>query len=138
VLQTTFLSDFLRGNLVAILFGLLAINAATLSVVLTKIRELMDKAGKHDAFPKTKNEMLLSIQEQVALIVISLIALMVEKSPIISDKPNITLAIGILLPACLCYSLAVLYDTCKSVFVILEFPNEKQLRTANLCPERRA
>jgi hypothetical protein len=123
--QTTFLSDYLRANLITILFALLAINAATLGVVLTKLRDLIDREGKTDAFKKTQKEMLLSINEQVGLIIISTILLMAEKSPLLTDKPNALLAINILIPSCLTYALAVLYDTCKSVFVLLDFTNKK-------------
>jgi hypothetical protein len=118
--QTTFLSDYLRANLITILFALLAINAATLGVVLTKLRDLVDREGKKDAFKRTQREMLLSINEQVALIIISTILFMAEKSPLFADKPNALLAINILIPSCLTYALAVLYDTCKSVFILLD------------------
>jgi|GEM_PF-2008666 len=121
--QTNFLSEFLRGNL--ILVALLAINAVSLSVVLTKMRDLIDRGGRKDAFEKTKKEMLLSVQEQVALIIISTILFMAEKSPLLADKPNALLAINILIPSCLTYALAILYDTCKSIFVLLDFSNDK-------------
>ena len=123
--QTTFLSDYLRANLITILFALLAINAATLGVVLTKLRDLVDREGKKDAFKGTQKEMLLSVNEQVALIIISTILFMGEKSPLLADKPNAMLAINILIPSCLTYALAVLYDTCKSVFVLLDFSDKK-------------
>jgi hypothetical protein len=122
--QTTFLSDYLRANLITILFALLAINAATLGVVLTKLRDLVDREGKKDAFKGTQKEMLLSVNEQVALIIISTILLMAEKSPLVADKSNALLAINILIPSCLTYALAVLYDTCKSVFVLLDFSDK--------------
>ena len=123
--QTTFLSDYLRANLITILFALLAINAATLGVVLTKLRDLVDREGKKDAFKGTQKEMLLSVNEQVALIIISTILFMGEKSPLLADKPNAMLAINILIPSCLTYALAVLYATCKSVFVLLDFSDKK-------------
>jgi hypothetical protein len=123
--QTTFLSDYLRANLITILFALLAINAATLGVVLTKLRDLADREGKKDAFKGTQREMLMSVNEQVALIIISTILLMAERSPLLADKPNALLAINILIPSCLTYALAVLYDTCKSVFVLLDFSDKK-------------
>jgi hypothetical protein len=123
--QTNFLSEFLRGNLITILVALLAINAVSLGVVLTKMRDLIDRGGRKDAFEKTKKEMLLSVQEQVALIIISTILFMAEKSPLLADKPNALLAINILIPSCLTYALAILYDTCKSIFVLLDFSNDK-------------
>ena len=50
---------------------------------------------------------------------------MAEKSPLLADKPNALLAINILIPSCLTYALAILYDTCKSIFVLLDFSNDK-------------
>lgn len=38
-LETKFLIDFLQNNLITLLVALIAINSATLSIVLTKIRE---------------------------------------------------------------------------------------------------
>jgi len=60
-MQTDFLSKFLSNNLVTILFALLAINAATLGVVLTKIRDLIDSTDKSGSFAETRKQMLFSI-----------------------------------------------------------------------------
>ena len=114
-------SDYLRANLITILIALLAINAATLGVFLIKLRDLVDKNRKDDAFTSTRKEMELSVIEQAVLIIISTVLLMAEKSPLLTDKPNALLAINILIPSCLVYALAVLYDTCKSVFVLLDY-----------------
>ncbi len=51
---------------------------------------------------------------------------MSEKSPLFIDKPNILLAINILIPSCLVYALAILHDTCDTIFVILDFPPDKE------------
>ena len=59
-LQKIFISSyvivFLKQNLVALLVALVAINSATLGIILTKIRELLDKSGNNGAFAKTKKE----------------------------------------------------------------------------------
>jgi hypothetical protein len=44
-LKSNFISEFLTHNLITLLIALVAINTTTLSVVLTKIREIMDKMG---------------------------------------------------------------------------------------------
>ncbi|MFW8696409.1 hypothetical protein, partial [Mesorhizobium japonicum] len=43
--QSQYLNDFLKGNLITLLVALLAINSATMGIVLTKIRDLIDKKG---------------------------------------------------------------------------------------------
>jgi hypothetical protein len=57
----------LKSNITNLQVALLAVNAATLGIVLTKIRELIDKIGKSEAFEATRKEMMMSIKEQVAL-----------------------------------------------------------------------
>ena len=44
-LQSDFISTFLSENLITLLIALVAINTTTLSVVLTKIREISDQLG---------------------------------------------------------------------------------------------
>jgi hypothetical protein len=123
--KTDYLTTFLQSNLLILLFALLAINAATLGVVLTKVRDLMDKSGTTaDAFKKTRAQMILSIREQTGLIIVSLLLLMAEKSALVSKIDTLTLACSILLPACLAYALIILYDTITSVFVVLDFGNK--------------
>jgi hypothetical protein len=118
---TQYLSEYLRGNLITILVALLAINAATLGVVLTKLRDLIDKSGGKEKFKKTRAAMLLSVKEQMGLIVFSIPLFIAEKSELFRTKPNAVLLIEILIPSCLAYALFVLYDTTKSVFVLLDF-----------------
>lgn len=122
-LGTTFLNEFLRGNLISLLIALLAINSATLGVVLTKIRELADKHNGIESFNATRNEMIISIREQISLIIIGTILLMVEKSTLITSVPHCGLILRVLLAAVFIYSMIVLYDTAKSVFSILDFKN---------------
>lgn len=118
---SSYILDFLRSNLINIQIGLLAINTATLGVVLTKLRDLVDSGIPLSSFSRTRKEMLISIREQVALIAASLVLLS------ISDATAMPFSIPadflqILLVACFAYSLLILYDTAKSVFVLLESP----------------
>lgn len=110
--------DFLRQNLINIQIGLLAINTATLGVVLTKLRDLVDKGIPLSKFADARNQMLLSIKEQVALIIAALIILSTESAASIPVRipPELT---RILLLSCFVYSLMILFDTAKSVFVVL-------------------
>lgn len=120
ILGSTFLIEFLKQNLITIMLALLAINTTTLSIVLTKIRELIDNT-KIDTFNKTKSSMLSSIIEQIVLVVLSLILFIILDSVWIIGKINIELFIHVTCIAVFIYDIQILYDTCKSVFVILSY-----------------
>lgn len=119
-IQSNFVFEFLKLNITNLQVALLAVNAATLGIVLTKIREIIDKTGKREAFEATRQEMMLSIKEQVTLIGVSLLilALATAKMPPVSFPDELYQT---LLLTSFVYSLLVLYDTAKSVFVILEY-----------------
>lgn len=119
-IQSSFVFDFLKANITNLQIALLAVNAATLGIVLTKIRELIDKIGKREAFEATRQEMMLSIREQVSLIGVSLfiLALATAKTPPVNFPVELYQT---LLLTSFVYSLLILYDTAKSVFVILDY-----------------
>jgi hypothetical protein len=117
---TGFLKEFLKQDLLTIEFALLAINGATLGIVLSKLRDLADRnPGKVD-FSKSRREMVLSIREQIALIPISVLLLMVQDSRLIAGIQVSGMVVAVLLVACLAYALFVLYDTTIAVFVVLD------------------
>lgn len=122
-LQVTYLQGFLKQNLITILVALLAINTATLSIVLTKIRDLLDTLDvERNFFQNTQKQMLFSIKEQIGLIVFSIFVLSTKESPKING-----LFVGLLdvmTIAIFSYALIILYDTAKSVFIIIDFQSE--------------
>jgi uncharacterized membrane protein YfcA len=122
-LQSDFISGFLSENLITLLIALVAINTTTLSVVLTKIRELSDKLGGN--FTRTAKEMKISIKEQVVLVILAVIVQVIGTSSlIIASFPPITFVSNVVLIAIFSYALYILYDTANSVFVILQFEND--------------
>lgn len=121
LLETQYLTNFLKQNLLTLLVALIAINSATLSIVLTKIRDLLDKIDKKSVFENTKQQMILSINEQIVLIVVSIIFLTVQDSKLIQVHTDVFTIINVLLIGCFIYALRLLYDTAKSVFVILDY-----------------
>ncbi len=121
LLVTNFLTNFLSNNLITLLVTLIAINSATLSIVLTKIRELIDKNNLKVNFSATKKEMVLSINEQVILIAISIFFLMILDSEFLKNHQEYIIPINILVISCFVYGIRILYDTAKSIFVILDF-----------------
>lgn len=124
-LQTTFLTTFLRQNLLTMLVTLLAINAATLSVVLTKIRDLLDKLNtSSEAFAETKLEMQRSLNEQLALIVVGAALLLIESSPRFPVLPAAAFLLRSALCGCFVFALMILRDTIRGVFVLLDFPKK--------------
>ena len=120
-LGTNFLIKFLTDNLIILLVTLIAINSATLSIVLTKIRELNDVNANELNFNNTREQMILSINEQIALIAFGVIFLMFLDSTFINNNLEYVIFIHTLIIATFVYALRVLYDTAKSVFIILDY-----------------
>ncbi len=122
ILKSTYIIDFLDDNLITLLIALLAINLTTLSIVLTKIREIMDiNDYDNNSFQATQHELLLSIKEQVALIFISLIIFTILKSAYITTHMDYEVIPEILITSCFVYAIMILYDTAKSIFIIIDF-----------------
>lgn len=120
-LATTFLPSFFEANLVTILVALLAVNAATMGIVLTKIRELIEKNGNSKLFEKTRSQMLLSVKEQIALIIFSAVILSAKTSPLIISISNMNLLLNSIVNGIFAYALFILYDTAKGVLIIIDF-----------------
>ena len=120
-LGSEFLHKFLTQNLVTILIALLAINATTMGIVLTKVREMVDSKGGAGCFKSTRDQMLLSIKEQIALIVISVVLFSIKGSEHVKAIENFELLLNVLTIGVFTYSLLVLYDTAKSVLIIIDF-----------------
>lgn len=121
ILKSSYLLDFIKDNLVMLLIALLAINSTTLALVMTKVKELIDKTGKKDFFQKTKKEMLFSVKEHIVLIGFVILLLMLNSSPIINEYKHTTTICNVLLVSSMIYSLQMLYDVSKSAFIILDF-----------------
>ena len=126
ILETGFLESWLKLNLPQLQIALLAINSASLSVTLSKIRELSDKLKtEKSVFIKTRKQMLLSIQEQVALIIFTLLILAGSDSPKLNiQNEHIGFIINSSLIGSFIYSINILYDTAKSVLLIIDFSGD--------------
>lgn len=118
-LQSTFLIGFLKGNLITILLALMAINGTTVGVVLTKMSDMAN--GDKTAFKLTRAAMHRSQIEQLFLIGIAVAALILLDSRLLETKYPLSIfwtqsiVIGVLF-----YGIVVLYDTTKSVFLLME------------------
>lgn len=120
-MSSKFLGTFFEANLITILVALLAINATTMGIVLTKIRDLIDKNGGADCFRATRAHMLLSVKEQIGLIVIATSLLAIKSGTALARLPNMPLLVDSVLTGIFVYALIVLYDTAKSVLIIVDF-----------------
>lgn len=121
-LQTDYLNLFLSSNLLTLLIALLAINSATMGIVLTKIRGLIETGGgSASTFKSTKAQMVLSVREQIGLIVVAIGALTVASSPLLPQSDTLELAIESVVVGVFVYSLLVLYDTAIGVLIIVDF-----------------
>jgi hypothetical protein len=123
-LVSQYFSEFLRANLINILIALLAVNSATMGIVLTKIRELIEKHGHGDAFQKTREHFLLSVKEQVVLICAAIALLTISQSKYIKDIPNIDMFFGSTIAAVFVYAMTILYDIAKGVLIVIDYKYE--------------
>lgn len=93
-LKTDYLHTFFNQNLITLLVALLAINATTMGIVLTKIRDFIDKQGGSECFKDTRQQMMLSVKEQIGLIVVGTLLLTISKAPSICITETHTMKIG--------------------------------------------
>lgn len=124
-LGSQYFNEFLKGNLINLLVALLAVNSATMGIVLTKIRDLVDSKGHGEKFKETRQQMLLSVKEQVWLIAIAVIFLTLAQSRFVVGIPNVMMFLNSLIAGVFVYGMLVLYDTAKGVLIIIDFDAEK-------------
>ncbi len=120
-LKTTYLNTFLAGNLLTILIALLAINSTTTGIVLTKIRTLVEEYGNAELFAPTRDQMVLSVKEQVGLITLAIVVLTLADSPVFKGNAQLALLVDSVVVGVFVYGLMVLYDTALSVLKIVDF-----------------
>lgn len=128
-LRSSFLPNFIDGNLITILLALMAINSTTNSVILTKLKDLTKDLPdeKKKVLNSSMKEMKISIVEQLVLIAIAIIGLILKKSDVLKlALPHRDFAIDLILVAVLFYSIHVLYDTANAVFVIIDSENKPE------------
>lgn len=117
-LETNFLFIYLTNNLISLLLTLLAINTATLGLIASKMQDIVADKPQFN-FSKTIKEMKLSLIEQIILIAVTIITLVLQDSKIVVVNHK-DLVSNIILVGVLIYSINVLWDTGKGVFVVIE------------------
>lgn len=121
-IQSSFITTFLDTSIITILVALLAINTTTMSVLLTKLREISDKTG--GTFVTTIISLKNSRFEQITLIITSLLFLILKKSILINSIFSYNgLVCDIFITAAFIGGIYNLYDTGKAIFIIMEYDN---------------
>jgi hypothetical protein len=118
-----FLRQFLKGNLVTILIALTAINATTASIVLTQLREMLDRQKKgSEHFDRTISELRLSFVEQMLLVLLAIVG----ETAAASSKLTVIFPQGLwigqtIATGTFAYGLYITFDTARAIFVLLQF-----------------
>lgn len=120
-LGSTYLNGFFKQNLITLLVALLAVNSATMGIVLTKIRDLVEIRGHGDTFTNTRCQMILAVREQIVLIMLAAVFLIIEDSAHIASLQHIHLLLQSIISGIFAYAMMILYDTAKSVLIIIDF-----------------
>lgn len=129
-LQSNFIETFMKENLITLLLTLMAINTTTISVIMTKLREISDDSGID--FSQTIKAMKESITEQVVLLIIAVIVLIVQSSTMLASVWNgINNVTTIILITTFLYAVQVLYDTAQGIFVIAHKENHLLTQRGN-------
>jgi hypothetical protein len=124
--NSTSLEEFLRGNLITLLIALLAINTTTISVIMTKLREITDKTKVN--FAETIHAMRTSITEQLILVILAIVLqILTGSKSLVINFPDLPAIVLVLMTAVFVYAIHVLYDTANSIFVILKFENDARV-----------
>ena len=117
-LESDFLFEYLKENIIGLLLTLLAINTATLGLIASKIQDIVVKYPKFD-FSSTTKEMKTSLKEQIILICVSVLTLfLLDTSKYQFDYK--TEVGNVIMTTVLIYSINILWDTGKAVFVIID------------------
>jgi hypothetical protein len=117
---------YLKSNLTTVQLGLLAINTATCGLVVSKLQEIKQKHVEINVKPITK-QLLLSLKEQIILIIVGIISMILIASNVFNGCDYceyIKFGLETLIIAVFINSVQVLWDTGKSVFVLIDFMTE--------------
>lgn len=117
-MESDFLFKYLQENIIGLLLTLLAINTATLGLIASKIQDIVVDYPKFD-FSSTIKEMKTSLLEQIILICTSVITLLLLDSNKIDFAYKTDIG-NVILTTVLIYSVTILWDTGKAVFVVIE------------------
>lgn len=123
-IESSFFSSFLNENVIIILVTLLAINTATSGLIISKLHELSEKNGAN--FDNSYNSLKNSLKEQIIIIIVCSVSLILRNSKLLETQiPFHYLIFDTIILATFIYSLDILYDTGKSIFLIVNSIRKK-------------
>jgi len=119
LIKSDFLATFLHQNIISLTITLIAITSAVRAIILSKLTEIK-LSNKHIDFSETFKELKISVYEQVAMIVISILTIAVGDSKLIINNSVVTafFITNTILTGALFYSIYILYDTAIAVIDI--------------------
>jgi hypothetical protein len=119
-LGSPYLMKFLDANLINLQIALLAINTTTAGVVLSRMRELMERAGAN--FDRTIAAFRNSTAEQVVLAILAIAILIALNSSVLLALSSYTKpTLECLLISVFFSSLYNLYDNAKAIYIIINY-----------------
>jgi uncharacterized membrane protein len=123
-LNSSFLFEYLSKNLITLLVALLAINTTTVSVIMTKLKDISEKTGVD--FRNSVSELKVSRFEQILLIIFAAILLIFTGSlKVLQIHSYAKFILYGLLSSVFVASMHSLFDTANAVFIILDYENKK-------------
>lgn len=122
-LESDAVFDYLKDNIIGLIITLMAINTASLGLIASKIQDFITRY-KRVNFSETINQMKISLLEQIILIPISLLLITINESQKVVWEHK-EFACDVLLLAVLIYSINILWDTGKAVFIIIDEINKE-------------
>ncbi len=125
-LKTTFFTDFLVAQLITIIITVLAINAATLSITLGSIRDLIDKYG--GTFDTTRKACMVSISRaNCNFDRVYFLSQVAYSSPVVNGIwEHAKIFCAVIFTACFFQTIWVLFDYSKIGFLVLDFGKSRR------------
>lgn len=126
LLGTDFLFTYLKNNLITVQLTLMAINTATCGLVVSKLQEIKEKYKDVNIKPITKS-LLESLKEQIILVILGVFFVLLIESKV-SDQffytNYVNFTLKTLLLTVFINSIQILWDTGKSIFVLIDIIEE--------------
>ncbi len=129
LVNSSLLFEYLHENIIGLLLTLLAINTATLGLIASKMQDLL-KDFPNFSFKDSIREMKISLIEQICLIISSVLIIIIHGSKML-EFPHKNFTLDVLLSTVVVYSIAILWDTGKAVFVVIEQIQQMKNDTKN-------
>lgn len=125
ILQSNAFLEFLHDKIIELLITLLAINTATISIVVTKLYDIEKQSGAD--FTKTIKEVKISLIEQIILIATASLILVLCDSKVIQRNFNYHgIFFNTIITSIFIYSIDILRDTGFAIFEINKYDTKKK------------